>query len=281
MRVLSPPAVKPSVLLAECIRGVVDSPAAARLKLAEPSILATAATYDDCGKKATLHLLPQVDAVDAASAADMIGLYKDQMVGKNGSARGYYDLIKAASPHGKCPLCGVGIVRTLDHHLPKSKYPDLSVCPSNLVPACDFCQTGKLSKHPANEREQTLHPYYDNFNDEQWIVGTLSAIGNPVVQFYVAAPTTWNSVEQQRVKRHFDVFRLALVYTSNANDDLSTMREQLVDLASRGGAIAVRAHLESEQKRWNSRLNSWQYVMYQTLANDDWFVNGGYTQIPL
>jgi hypothetical protein len=281
MRTLNPPAVDPDALLRVCIGGVDEPSEAARLNAAAPSILATTTTYDACAAAATLHTFPRVGAVGPASAADMIGLYVKQMVGAKGPARGFYDLIKAASPNGKCPLCGVGVVRTLDHHLPKSKYPDLSICPRNLVPACDFCQTCKLSKHPATPGEQTLHPYYDDFNAQQWISGTLSTIGNPVVQFYVATPTGWPVVDQQRVKRHFDVFKLALVYTSNANDDLSTMRESLAELGLRHGAAAVQAHLDGEQKRWRTRLNSWQHVMYQTLAKNTWFVGGGYNQIPV
>lgn len=281
MRKIAPPALDPEAVLTACIGGVVDPVTAANLNTAKPSMLATAATYDRCVTAATLHTVPRVTAVSSASAADMIALYKDQMVDKKGPARSVYDLIKAASPNDKCPLCGVGIVRTLDHHLPKSKYPDLSVCPRNLVPACDFCQTGKLAKHPANAGEQTLHPYYDDFNGEQWIFGTLSAVGNPVVRFHVAAPTRWPTVDQQRVRRHFDMVRLAIVYTSNANDDLSTMREQLVELGLRGGSAAVWAHLDGERDRWCSRLNSWQHITYQTLSNDGWFINGGYSQIPV
>lgn len=244
-------------------------------------MLATAAVYDASAAASTLHSFPRVTTVGPASAADMIALYTEQMVATKSPGRAAYDLIKASSPNDKCPLCGVGVVRTLDHHLPKSKYPDLSICPRNLVPACDFCQTGKVSKHPANAGEQTLHPYYDDFSAEQWIQGTLSTVGNPVIQFHVAAPAHWPTVDQQRVKRHFDVVKLAIVYSSNANDDLSAMREYLVDLGTRGGGAAVQAHLVGERQRWNSRLNSWQHVMYQTIAGDPWFFNGGYAQIPV
>jgi hypothetical protein len=207
-------------------------------------------------------------------------LYKDQMSARGGAARAYYDLIRNSAPNGKCPLCGVGIVRTLDHHLPKSKYPDLSVCPYNLVPSCDFCQAGKLAKHPTTAGEQTLHPYYDDFGAEQWIFATLSTVGNPVLQFHVAAPLGWPPVDKQRVQRHFEVLKLALVYTSNANDDLSMMRGQLAGLAAAGGAAAVQAHLAGERDRWVNRLNSWQHVAYQTLATDAWFSGGGYLNIP-
>lgn len=281
MRKIDPPVVDAGTLLAICISGVQDAVAVARLNGAMPAMLATAASYETSAMAAALHTIPQSATVGAASAKDMIDLYKDQMVAPKGPARAYYDLIRNGSPHSKCPLCGVGIVRTLDHHLPKSKYPDLSVCPRNLVPACDFCQTGKLAKHPANAGEQTLHPYYDDFNNEQWIIGSVNRIDNPVIQFAAAPPAAWPAIDKQRVQRHFDIVRLATLYTSNANDDLSTMRDQLIGLAARGGPVAVFDHLDGERIRWLSRLNSWQHVTYQTLSSDPWFVNGGYLKIPV
>jgi hypothetical protein len=274
------PAVTPADLLAACIGGVTDPPRAGRLNAAVPTMLATAAAYTTNAAAKTLHMVPRVTAVGAATSDDMQGLYKDQMSRARGSARAYYNLIRNAAPNSKCPLCGVGTVRTVDHHLPKSKYPDLSVCPYNLVPSCDFCQAGKLAKYPASAEEQTLHPYYDDFTAQQWIFGTLSTLGNPVLQFHVAAPAPWPAIDQQRVLRHFQVFKLGLVYTSNANDDLSTMRQQLVDLGIAGGSAAITAHLADERDRWATRPNSWQHVMYQTLAGSAWFVDGGYLSIP-
>jgi len=273
------PLVSPAHLLNACIGGVADVGRAARINAAVPTLLNTAATLNAQAATKSLQNIPRVTGVGAATKDDLLSLYVDQMSDAKGSARAYYDLIKNASPNGKCPLCGVGQVRTLDHHLPKSRYPDLSVCPFNLVPACDFCQSGKLAKYPTNAGEQTLHPYYDDFTGEQWIFATLNTGGDLALVFHVAAPPAWPAVDQQRVLRHFTVFKLALVYTSNANDDLSTLRERLNSLGAAGGAIAVQAYLDDERDRWALRVNSWQHVMYQTLAAQAWFVNGGYLNI--
>ncbi|WP_162918773.1 hypothetical protein [Taklimakanibacter deserti] len=281
MRTLPLPPVTPADLLAACIDGLTDPVRAGRLNAAVPTMLATAAAYNTSATAKTLHLVPRVVSVGASTADDLKSLYKDQMSSASGNARDYYNLIKNAAPNSKCPLCGVGMVRTLDHHLPQSKYPDLSVCPYNLVPSCDFCQAGKLAKYPANPGEQTLHPYYDDLTAQQWIFGSLSTLGNPVLQFHVAAPAPWPEIQQERVLRHFNVFKLGHVYTSNANDDLSTIRQRLVDLESAGGSAAVAAYLAEERDRWVSRPNSWQHVMYQTLAGNAWFVQGGYLSIPV
>jgi len=42
----------------------------------------------------------------------------------------------------------------------------------------------------------------------------------------------------------------------------------------------VQAYLADKQARYAARLNFWQYVMFQTLAANTWFIVGRYLQIP-
>jgi hypothetical protein len=52
----------------------------------------------------------------------------------------------SATKHGLCPPCGRGSVATLDHHLPKTRFPEFSAFGPNLVPACDNCNRAKGTK---------------------------------------------------------------------------------------------------------------------------------------
>src|SRR3546814_3004594 len=46
-----------------------------------------------------------------------------------------------------CPACGEpGTPNTLDHYLPKGRYPHFCVTPLNLFPMCDACQQAKGEK---------------------------------------------------------------------------------------------------------------------------------------
>lgn len=281
MRRMPLPAVTPTDLLDACIAGITDPARSARIAGARAGLLQTAATYHGRATDRTLDLIPRVANVGPASDDDLERLYKDHMSSTRGSARRFYDAIRNAAPNGKCPLCGVGQVRTLDHHLPKSRYPDLSVCPYNLVPACDFCQAGKLAKFPISAGEQTLHPYFDDFTFEQWVFADLDLTGSPALVYRVSPPAHWPEISKQRAERHFAIFKLALVYTSNANDDLSILRLRLDALFLAGGAAAVRQHLEEERDIWATRLNSWQHAMYQALAANAWFTMGGFHAIPV
>lgn len=46
------------------------------------------------------------------------------------------------------------------------------------------------------------------------------------------------------------------------------------------GVAGVQAYFMEEEARYATRLNCWQHVMFQTLAANAWFADGGYLAIP-
>lgn len=280
MRTLAMPPQNAADVLTACIDGFDDLALVTRLRAIEPQLVAAAAGYDQLARTQSLHQIARVNGVGAVTRAELEALYTEQMSATQGAARSIYSAIRNSSPNSKCPLCGIGTITVLDHHLPKSKYPNLSVCPLNLVPACDFCNNAKRARYPRNASEQTIHPYYDDYTQEQWIFARLDTTGLPVLVFYVDAPAHWPAVARSRAQRHFDVVKLGISYTSNANDDMITLRDHLTGIAASKGQAGVQAYLEDERARYAVRLNSWQHAMYQTLAADKQFIAGGYLNIP-
>lgn len=90
-------------------------------------------------------------------------LYKSA---ERGSAHG--DAIDPIRAHDLdlCPVCGEpGAPNTLDHYLPKGRFPHLSIIPANLFPMCDACQAKKLEKTgDADHSRFFIHPYFDVFS---------------------------------------------------------------------------------------------------------------------
>lgn len=72
-----------------------------------------------------------------------------------------------------CPMCGSSGGRSLDHALPKSKFPEFSILRENLVPACRICNSDVKGAKFRGVRspERYTHPYYDNWaSDPIWQV---------------------------------------------------------------------------------------------------------------
>jgi len=67
------------------------------------------------------------------------------------------------NPVPRCPYCdGLDTAATLDHFLPKGKYPQYAVFALNLIPCCWPCNKIKL------EQEGGLNFYYDTDAIEKW-----------------------------------------------------------------------------------------------------------------
>lgn len=72
-----------------------------------------------------------------------------------------------------CPMCGSHHPGTLDHYLPRESFPEFSILPCNLVPACPHCNSGvKKGRYKgASVPERFLHPYFDTLaKDPIWHV---------------------------------------------------------------------------------------------------------------
>lgn len=65
-----------------------------------------------------------------------------------------------------CPYCGnPTIPDTLDHFIPKGKWPEFSIFPNNLVPQCRGCAPIKGESYFCNQNNSVMyiHPIYFNF----------------------------------------------------------------------------------------------------------------------
>ena len=209
----------------------------------------------------------------------MIKVYTGRMVPTTQPGRPVYERIIGAPIDDRCPLCGVGIVTTLDHHLPKSEYPVLSVVPTNLVPCCSWCQGAKREAFPDQSENQTLHPYYDNVEAAVWLQADV-VVGVPATfKFRVAPPQNWSALIRRRLERHLEVFDLQRLFVSNAASHLSEIRHSLNYLHQTSGSVAVREHLEREAlSREAVHRNSWAAAMYRAAFSSDWFCDGGFAQ---
>lgn len=280
MYTIGKPTFAVSNILQSCIGAISDTDLKKRIAAACPTLEAWETAYDAMAVAATLHMIPRVDAVGAASKDELVALYSNHLSATKAVARNVYDTIKGAARNRLCPLCSIGTVAHIDHHLPKRKYPDLSVLPINLVPACHFCNDTKKARFPKVAGEQTFHPYYDeHLLGAQWITAALDHGPPPVFVFSTMAPVGWSQTDRARVARHFKICGLATSFATNANNLLESLKERLARLELRGGASEVRAHLEEERDIYAVKPNNWQHVAYQALAADDWFINGGFHTI--
>jgi hypothetical protein len=281
MRSLAQPAYDARSTFILCAKSIRDTSLSSRLLSVVDEIEAAETRYRRLGANASLFTIAEAATVaDRVGVQEMKSLYKDTFSRKGSKARHIYDAIKNAPQNGICPICGQRVISTLDHYLAKSKHPALTVTPLNLVPCCADCNKAKLDMQPANASAQTLHPYFDDVDDEVWLFATVKEISPPAIVFSVIPPASWDDVKQVRVLTHFRVFGLGALYSSHAAVELQNIHYSLTQYASRGGADSVRAHLaEQAESRQAIMKNSWQFAMYEALRKSEWFCQSGHRTI--
>lgn len=262
-------------VFALCISRIRKAELKLRLADKQGRVSKAAAKYDTAAAAALLHTLVRQSSVGNVTKDEMISVYTSRMVKQPG--RPVYDRIILAPKNQKCPLCGIGTVNTLDHHLPKTEYPILAVVPNNLIPSCEWCQGEKGTTYPTSAGEQTIHPYFDDFDSEIWLRAEVVHSIPASFRFFVQTPANWDAVICQRLNSHLDTFNLRVLYSANAGGELSGIRGRLNRLFNAGGSEEVRNHLREEALSWTEDSNnSWKAAMYTAAADSDWFCGGGF-----
>ena len=204
------PQIKPKSIFRECVDGYRDKSKHRKLLSYEARV------EDDSDNYAELIIesssAPRLPSIPDADRKQLMALYEEKFVGDPG--RKYYNQILGQAPYGLCPLCGVSQASTLDHFLPKSKYPTLSVTPANLIPSCRDCNMKKSSNVTL-----PVHLYYDIIPDDIWLYVSLKQELAPV--YSVKCPDNWNARLAQRVKTHFKVYELGKLYSAHAAQEIA------------------------------------------------------------
>lgn len=207
--------------------------------------------------------------------AEMEIVYKYRMLRKGKPPRQFYDKLILSAPGQKCPLCLQRLVTTLDHYLPKAKYPIFAVTPINLIPACTDCNKIKLAQDPADESEITLHPYFDNVEDHSWLKCKVLETNPITFDFYVDV-NFYPGLLGERLEYHFSSFELNKLYRTHAVEELQNKKFWLKKIFNRGGVDELREHLlECYDSSNDNFLNSWHTALYEGMLLNEWFCNGG------
>jgi 5-methylcytosine-specific restriction endonuclease McrA len=277
MRKITKPTDKASDVFLDCIENLQDVNLKTRLTAVKQLIDSAANEFDNKVTKGQLHTVNRERLVNGnVTAKELEDVYTSGMV-KRKAGRKYYDKIMISAPQGICPLCSQRVVSTLDHYLPKTEYPRLSVTPINLIPSCSDCNKLKFTNYPTKPFEEPLHPYYDDIENDIWLSATIVHTTPPSVKFDIIPPNNWSQLLVDRTVFHFQSLSLGKLYSVHAGVVLAQIQRRLYKLHQDLGAVGVKKHLEEEAETTScENLNSWQTAMYKAMAADNWFCNGGF-----
>jgi hypothetical protein len=275
---LPPPKFDAKEAVELCATGITIPERSKALLDALSTVVAGEGAYMKLGPIGELFQIPTTAEVTPELNGKLMAvIYKSHFARVGAPTRGIYDAIRLAPKYGICPLCGQRSVGSVDHYLPQSLHPIFNLTPVNLIPSCTDCNKAKLAKVALTAEQQTLHPYFDDLGDDRWLVADILESNPLAIKYRVRPPSYWTPVLAERVKHHFEVMGIAVLYAAQAASELADISHALVKLGNSGGASAVRSHLYEEfASRLASDKNSWKTALYESLCLSAWFCNEGF-----
>lgn len=199
--------------------------------------------------------------------SDISSVYTEKFVPQGSPGRKYYNAIMEQAVRGVCPICGVRIAYTLDHYLPKSKVPTLSVTPNNLIPACRDCNMDKQADLSYNPLDMPVHLYYDAIPNEPWLFVKFK--DNLEAIYYISCQDSWEIGLRSRLEKHLDFYNLHTLYSSHAAQEIADRMMSWKDLVNRAGFEQLKEYIDREcQSIENNDINSWKAALYRGLVSD-------------
>ena len=170
----------------------------------------------------------------------MVKLYNDKFSNRKYKVREYYDKIKLISPNNICPYCLKREVRNLDHFLPKTKYPSLSISDANLIPSCSDCNHDKL-----NSTKLYINYYFEEIDDVPYMKCYVDFDNEDInFRFELVKPPTWEDDKFNRLKNQFEDTNLLKFYAEQAKIEYS--RKEKSFRRSVKGSSSYKERLKNE-----------------------------------
>jgi hypothetical protein len=271
------PTVTAGESAAACARGIQKQDLRKRVTVARSDFLANSARLQEAAAGDKLHEAADSDyPIQGLSRDELLWLYKSQLARRHSPGRAIYDQIMVGAPFGLCVYCRHSAATTLDHFVPKTLVPGLSIDPWNLVPACPDCNHGLLASFSPQPAGQMLHPYFIP-PIGRWLTATVDH-ALPVVVLFAATPDTTLAPElQARIRNQFSKLELGRRYSVLCGSELSGLSRLLPSQFRRTDPAEISAYLsETSRAAFMTDPNDRRAVMYEALAADDWYCTGGY-----
>lgn len=166
-----------------------------------------------------------------------------------------------------CPMCGEGgVPNTLDHFLPQQSFPDFSILPLNLVPACDICQGHKLARYTGPDGRLFLHPYYDAF-----LVSRVAALvihpefnaPTPELRCHPAVPEEHAPL----VLRHLNELQLHARFKSSFKKEYIRVLRHARRMRARGRDVPQAFH-DLRDHASDRSINCWEHILYDSVVSN-------------
>ena len=273
-----PSLVVDAVVVFDAIAAAKHQPRRGRLRAARTSVLGSYLVYKLAAPE--VGQLPEVQLAERQKEAlrHAFDVETEPMTALRG------DLLKRIVV-ARCPLCGISESSTLDHYLPKERYPEFSVFPNNLVPCCALCNTRKRDRILLENTDirAFLHPCYDAIPDTEFLIVQVRMEESALILAYrLIRPGGMGLRTFRHLRSHFTALDLADRYRRMALEHLGGQYPALRRAYGAGeNSARVTEELIEGAEDYEDVYgrNFWLAKLYRALAANQEFCDGGFEAI--
>lgn len=128
-----------------------------------------------------------------------------------------------------CQYCAINSINTLDHILPKEKFPEFVVHPKNLFPACSLCNGKKSTKFVNNGIPEFLNLYLHDLPKVQYLFTEVILDKNTFnVRFYLKNINSIDPHIFEIIENHYRNLDLLSRYEKQASSIISIFEDTII-----------------------------------------------------
>lgn len=202
-------------------------------------------------------------------------LHKDVLLGMYGADftiiknfRKRYFSLNPQTYNNLCPYCTLNEANTMEHILPKEKFPEYSVDTLNLIPACSACNSKKGDAVLNSEGKKfTINLYTDKLPNIQYLFVDFKLIGDDIKAIYrLDNPYKIDAELFALIERHFKRFNLLERFSLKALQETSELvnlylAEEISDSA-KFDIFAAKQIRKINLDRITLGFNHWKIILY-------------------
>ncbi|WP_323906288.1 HNH endonuclease [Aeromonas veronii] len=128
-----------------------------------------------------------------------------------------------------CPYCGINSNNSMDHYLPKERYPEFSTLPINLIPSCTICNGHKSSYWREGGKRRIINFYLDDIPNEIYITCKTVYLSPGIVSatFTLNKPPAMSRDTFNLLEKHYNRLHLRQRYSEASAQEISDIEDSL------------------------------------------------------
>lgn len=198
---------------------------------------------------------------------------------KNGALKHIRSKLK--SKVKRCPICGIGPAKELDHYLPQVDYRVFAVYARNLIPICHECNNSKKTHGTGIAHERFIHAYLDELPDEHLSVELVAENDALLTIYDVSNLGPAHQEIKQRIGFQLGRLKLSERWSDEFVIYMSAHETALEDAFEAYGAQGVARFLEKQASKEERKFGKscWRPVLLRALSMNDAFCDNGFSTV--